>query len=288
MATIRQIKRRIRSVTSTAKITKAMELVAASKMRRAQQRALATRPYADTMRRVLAGLAIRREQQDVPHPFLEDRPLNRALIVHITPDRGLCGGLVANMNRRTSAFALDLGVPVQFVAVGARGRDFLVRSGQPVVAEVTKLGDYPGVLETQPVARVVMDEYLAGRADRVFLSFPLFVNTVTQRPEVRRLLPVEPPRDSAGQREIDYIYEPGPAEVLEALLPRYVEMQVYHAVLENAASEQSARMVAMRNATDAADEMIESLTLTSNKARQEQITRELLDIVGGVAGLEKA
>lgn len=288
MATIRQIRRRIRSVTSTAKITKAMELVAASKMRRAQQRALATRPYADTMRRVLAGLAVRREQHEVLHPFLEDRPLTSALVVHITPDRGLCGGLVANANRRTAAFAIDLNVPVRFVTVGAKGRDFLVRSGQQVIAEFSKLGDYPGVLDTQPIARVVMDEYLAGRADRVFLSFPLFVNTVTQRPEVRRLLPVEPPPDAAGQREIDYIYEPGPAEVLAALLPRYVEMQVYHAVLETAASEQSARMVAMRNATDAANDMIESLTLTYNKARQEQITKELLDIVGGVAGLEKA
>jgi len=288
MATIRQIKRRIRSVTSTAKITKAMELVAASKMRRAQQRALATRPYADTMRRVLSGLAVRREQQDVLHPFLEARPLTSALVVHITPDRGLCGGLVANANRRTAAFAIDLNVPVRFVTVGAKGRDFLVRSGQQVIAEFSKLGDYPGVLDTQPIAQVVMEEYLAGRADRVFLAYPLFVNTVTQRPEVRRLLPVEPPPDAEGQREIDYIYEPGPAEVLAALLPRYVEMQVYHAVLETAASEQSARMVAMRNATDAANDMIESLTLTYNKARQEQITKELLDIVGGVAGLEKA
>ncbi len=288
MATIRQIRRRIRSVTSTAKITKAMEMVAASKMRRAQQRALATRPYADTMRRMLAGLAVGRDQAEVLHPFLEDRPFTSALVVHITPDRGLAGGLVANVNRRTAAFALDAGVPVRFVAVGSKGRDFLARSGQQLVAEFVKLGDYPDPLETQPIARVVMEEYLAHRADRVFIAYPLFINTVTQRPEVRRLLPVEPPPASEAVKEVDYIYEPGPEEVLNALLPRYVEMQVYHAVLESAASEQSARMVAMRNATDAANEMIEGLTLTYNKARQEQITRELLDIVGGAAGLEKS
>jgi F-type H+-transporting ATPase subunit gamma len=289
MATIRQIQRRIRSVSSTAKITKAMELVAASKMRRAQMRALAARPYADKMRWMLADLVKSLESLglEVLHPLLERREVQRTGVVLVTPDRGLCGGLNANLNRRAAAFALEQGEGrVRLICVGRKGRDFFHRTGYPMVGEFTKLGDYPSYEDTRPIARLVMDDYVAGEFDQVFLIFPLFINTVTQRPEVRALLPVEPPQDPAVKL-VDYIYEPSPQMVLDQLLPRYVEMQVYDAILELSASEQSARMVAMRNATDAASEMIQDLTLIYNKARQEQITKELLDIVGGSVGLEK-
>jgi F-type H+-transporting ATPase subunit gamma len=287
MATIRQIRRRIRSVASTAKITKAMELVAASKMRRAQMRALAARPYAEKLRGVLADLAESLESlhMEAVHPLLERREVRQIAIVLITPDRGLCGGLNANLNRRAAAFALEQGeARVRLVCVGRKGRDFFARAGYPIAGEFTKLGDYPSYEDTLPISRLVMDDYVAGEVDRVFLIYPLFVNTVTQRPDVRQLLPVEPPAREAV-KPVDYIYEPSSPEVLGELLPRYVEMIVYEAVLELSASEQSARMVAMRNATDAANEMIEDLTLTYNKARQEQITKEILDIVGGSVGL---
>ena len=290
MATIRQIQRRIRSVSSTAKITKAMELVAASKMRRAQTRALAARPYADKIRLMLADLveSLVSLGGEALHPLLERREVQRTGIVFITPDRGLCGGLNANLNRGAAAFALERGEGrVRVVSVGRKGRDFFARAGYPIVGEFSKLGDYPSYDDTRPISRLVMDDYVAGEFDQVFLIFPLFVNTVTQRPEIRQLLPVEPPQGS-GAKLVDYIYEPSAQEVLAELLPRYVEMMVYDAILELSASEQSARMVAMRNASDAADEMIEELTLTYNKARQEQITKELLDIVGGSVGLEKS
>lgn len=290
MANIRVIRRRIRSVRSTAKITRAMELVAASKMRRAQARALQTRPYAEKLREVLAHLAAAAgDEEALEHPFLRARPVERILAVHMTPDRGLCGGLNANMNRRAAAFALEQPVPVSFLTVGKKGRDFFLRTGQHIVAEFTQLGDYPESVDTLPIAQIAMEEYLEGRADRVYIIYPMFVNTVTQRPTVLQLLPVEPPEAApdAAARAVEYLYEPGPSAVLASILPRYVEMLVFEAVLETAASEQSARMVAMRNATDAANEMIETLTLVYNKARQEQITKELLDIVGGVAALEK-
>ncbi len=289
MANIRVIRRRIRSVRNTAKITRAMELVAASKMRRAQNRALQARPYADKIQEVLAHLAGGAQPEGpLAHPFLQVRPAERVLAIHLTPDRGLCGGLNANLNRRAAAFALEQSALVSFIAVGRKGRDFLNRTGQDIVAEFTQLGDYPESIDTLPISRVAIDEYVEGRADRVYIVYPLFVNTVTQRPTVRQLLPIEPPAEAeeAAMRNVEYIYEPDPAQVLANILPRYVEMEVFEAVLETCASEQSARMVAMRNATDAANDMIETLTLVYNKARQEQITKELLDIVGGVAALE--
>jgi F-type H+-transporting ATPase subunit gamma len=287
MATTRQILRRRRSVQSTAKITKAMELVAASKMRRAQQSALAGRPYAERLSWVLADLAETLPQMDpdTMHPLLRPRDVKTAAVILMTPNRGLCGGLPTNMNRRAGALAGELGVPAKFVAVGRKGRDFLKRTGQEVLAEFTDVRDYPEYNDVLPIARVVIDDYLAGTYDAVHLVYPYFVNTMNQHPEVKQLLPVEPPQEAATQA-VDYIYEPGRDEVLAELLPRYIEMQIYEAVLEAIASEQSARMVAMRNATEAANEMIELLTLTYNKARQEQITKELLDIVGGVEGLK--
>lgn len=287
MATIREIRRRIRSVQNTAKITKAMELVAASKMRRAQQRALAGRPYAERLNWVLADLAETLAQMDpsTVHPLLQRREVRNVGVVLITPNRGLCGGLPTSVNRRASALVLDAGVPAKLVAVGRKGRDFFRRANVELRAEFTELTDYPEYQEILPVGRVIIDDYLAGEFDRVFIVYPYFLNTMTQEPRVHQLLPVEPP-EQAATRAVDYIYEPGREAVLAELLPRYVEMQIYEAILEGIASEQSARMVAMRNASEAAGDMIQDLTLSYNKARQEQITKELLDIVGGVEGLK--
>ena len=291
MATLRQIRRRIRTIQSTAKITRAMELVAASKMRRAQSQALSARPYAEKMRSVLADLA-----ETVPfldpetlHPLLRRHEQVRALeVILITPDRGLSGGLPAMLNRRAAQFIMerqaDGHLPVRLVAVGRKGRDFLRRTGQEVVAEFIGIGDKPGYEELRPIAQVVMQDFTEGLADEVHLIYAHFVSTVSQQAEVFKLLPVEPPAEAAA-RGVDYIYEPTREAVLAELLPRYVERQVYEAVLEAIASEQSARMVAMRNATDNANEMMQELTLVYNKARQESITSELLDITGGVEAL---
>ena len=287
MATIREIRRRIRSVTNTAKITRAMEMVAASKMRRAQINALAGRPYADKMRQMLADLAesIESLKLEAPHPLLERRPVQRVAFVLVSTDRGLCGGLNANLNRYAASFALEKkDVEVKAIAVGRKGRDFLLRVGVPVIAEFANIGDYPSFDDIRPIARLLMDEYTSGGVDGVYLIFPLFVNTMVQRPEVRQVLPIEVPR-GASAGSLEYIYEPSPTEVFQELLPRYVQRQVYEVILEKSASEQSARMVAMRSATDAAKDMVQDLTLTYNKVRQDSITKELLDIAGGAEAL---
>lgn len=291
MATIRQLKRRIQSVKNTAKITNALQLVAASKMRRAQDRAIQARPYAEKLRVVLAGLATKEGGDErAAHPLLVSRPVKNIAVLHVTPDRGLCGGLNSNMNRSAGAFVAMQHEPVSIVAVGKKGRDFFIRAHSHVIAEFTDLGDYPTQSETLGISRVIMDDYLNGTIDRVYISFPELVSTANQRPAIRQLLPIEPPQmesvDSAEEYRQDYIFEPSPEVVLERLLPRYIEMQIYEAILQNAASFQSAQMVAMKNATDSAQDITKELTLTYNKARQEQITKELLDIVGGAAALE--
>jgi F-type H+-transporting ATPase subunit gamma len=285
MATIRDIRQRIKSVKNTAKITRAMEMVAASKMKRAQDRTIASRPYAEKMNVVLAGLAAQRRSGEEIHPLLTRRPVKRIAVVHITPDRGLCGGLVANINRSLASFLLEQEVPVANVAIGRKGLDFLLRSGQQVYTRLTRLGDRPSVVDVLPAAQIVIDDYAAGLVDEVYISYTRFVSTVSQKPVIWRLLPIEPMAIEPGHN-VDFIYEPSPDEVLAHLLPRFVEMELYHAVLESIASEQSARMVSMRNATDNANELIEELTLSYNKARQEMITKELLDITGGAAALK--
>jgi F-type H+-transporting ATPase subunit gamma len=289
MATLRQIRRRIRSIQSTAKITRAMELVAASKMRRAQQNALAGRPYAEKMRWVLADLAetLGLAEREEVHPLLRREEEVRSIeLILITPDRGLSGGLPAILNRAAAQFVIDKGVPIRVVAVGRKGRDFMRRTGQNIVAEfVGQIGDYPGYEDTRPIADLAIDDFTQRQVDEVHILYGHFVNTMTQRPEVLKLLPVEPPEEAAT-RAVDYIYEPQREDVLAQLLPRYVERQVYEAILESIASEQSARMVAMRNATENANELMEDLTLIYNKARQEGITAELLDITGGVEALQ--
>lgn len=285
MASVRQIRRRVRSVTSIAKVTKAMELVAGSKMRRSQARALQAKPYAEKILEVLGDLAKQQTDDEQQHPFLTVRPAQNSLGLFLSPNRGLAGGLPSNMNRRAAAFALEQETPVSFVVVGKKGRDFIVRAGQPLVAEFT-MPDYPDLIDTLPVNQVVVDEYTSGRVDRVYLLYPRFVNTAVQVPTVRQILPIQ--QEDISDRtveDVDYIYEPDIRAVFAQLLPRYIEMTIYAAILENEASELSARMVAMRNATEAANEMIQTLTLVYNKARQEQITKELLDIVGGVEAM---
>ncbi len=284
MANIRLIRRRIRGIQSTAKITRAMEMIAALKMRRAQERGLAGRPYSDKIRQVLADLAALPYAGDLLHPLLQRRPVTKIAIVHITPDRGLCGGLNANLNRMAAGFILEQTVPVTLIVVGRKGLDFMRRYGRDIRAEFTRLGDQPSLLDTLPISRIIIDDYANGLIDVVYLVYAQFVSTMLQRPILQQVLPVEPAAIPSAQN-VDYIYEPSSALVLSQLLPRFVEMQVYQAIVESIASEQSARMVAMRNATDNANELIQDLTLMYNKARQESITRELLDITGGAAAL---
>ena len=291
MPNIRDIRRRIRSVESTAKITNALQLVAASKMRRAQERALAARPYAEKMQTVLGHLSGLTGEDDASHPLLERRDVQETTVILVTPDRGLCGGLIANLERHTGEIVLgpERSGDISMIPVGRKGADYFRRFGINFRASFQELGDYPGLAETQPISRIAIDDYTAGRVDQVVLVYASFVNTVVQTPVTVPILPVEPvaaAEDAHGDAaESQYIFEPSPQEVLAHLLPRYVDLLIYQAVLEASASEQSARMVAMRNATDAANEMIDDLTLVYNKVRQEQITSELLDITGGVEAL---
>ncbi len=291
MPTLRQITRRIRSVESTAKTTRAMSLVAGSKMRRAQQNALSHRSYADQLRWLLADVmeSLKSEEAAIGtalHPLLEQREANSHLVVLMTPDRGLCGGLNTNLIRQAGNY-ISSHANVKLLTVGRKGYDFYRRVRGEIIGEFTKLGDYPAFDDVRPISRLVSDSYTSGEVDRVAIVYPRFINTVLQRAEVQELLPATPPED-AEVKAVDYIYEPDAATVLADLLPRYVDIQVYRAVLELAASEQSARMVAMRNATDAAQELIQDLTLLRNKVRQEQITKELLDITGGVEAMSAA
>ncbi len=284
MISTRVLRRRIRSIQNTAKITRAMEMIATTKMRRAQDQALAGRPYSDKITQVIADLAAESSGDNVTHPLLEKRKVNKIAVIHITSDRGLCGGLNANMNRLTGRFILDQKTPITLVTVGKKGRDFMYRQRQDVRAEFTKISDRPAMLDTLPISRIITDDYSSGYVDQVYLAYTRFVTTMVQNPTLELLLPIEPaPIPKTETKE--YIYEPDPAFVLNELLPRFVEMRVYHAILEAIASEQSARMVAMRSATDNANDVMQELTLILNKARQEMITTELLDITGGVESL---
>jgi len=285
LANIRLIGRRIKGIRSTAKITRAMEMIAASKMRRAQERGLAGRPYSEKITQVLSALAAIPVEGKILHPLLQRRTAAKVSIIQITPDRGLAGGLVSNINRQTAGFILERGVPVNIIAVGRKGLDFLRRTGQNVIAEFTGLGDRPSLIDTLPISHIVIEDFSSAAVDEVYLAYTKFVNTMVQKPIIEKILPIEPAPIPAPEN-VEYIYEPGPAKVLGGLLPRFVEMQVYHSILEAIASEQSARMVAMRNATENANELIDDLTLAYNKARQEMITKELLDIVGGAVALE--
>lgn len=287
MASPREIRRRIRSVRNISQITRAMEMVSASKMRRAQQRVLASRPYAERLQGVIADLASLQIGADEisRFPLLEQREIKRSGIILITPDKGLTGPLNSNLLRRASRYVLnEAGVPVRIVAAGKKGRDFMVRSRQDVVAEFTGLGDQVSLDDLRPMAQIALEDFISRRVDAVYVIFPRFVNTLSQVPEVRQILPIVRP-ESEG-KYVDYIFEPSPEEVLENLLPRFVEIQIYQAMLESIASEHSARMVAMRNASQNAKDLVADLTLTYNKARQAQITREVSEIAAGAEAMK--
>lgn len=286
MASTQILRRRIRSVEDTGKICRAMEMIATAKMKRTQEQAIAGRPYSEKISQVIADLAIRPQVEGQRYPLLEKRETKKIAIVHIGTDRGLCGGLNANLSRLVARFILEQTVPVTFITVGRKARAFAQHTGLDVRAEFSGISDRPTMLETLPISQVVIDDYSSGYVDLVYLAYPHFVTTMMQQPTMEVLLPVEPPEVPSTQRG-EYIWEPDPAMVLNQLLPRYVEMRVYHAILELIASEQSARMVAMRNASDNAKEVIEDLTLTLNKVRQETITKEICDISGGAEALAK-
>ena len=284
MANLRAIRLRIRGVKNIAKITRAMEMIAASKMRKAQERGLAGRPYSDKITSVIAALSALSGGKS-GHQLLAQRPVKKIAVLHITPDRGLSGGLVGNINRATLAFSLKhKETPINMIVVGKKGLDFMRRAHRYIVAEFTGLGDKPRLMDTIPISRIIMDDFKSGAVDEVYVAYSQFVSTMVQKPVLTKLLPVEPAH-IPPQQNVEYIFEPDSVGVLGSLLPRYVEMKVYHLILESIASEQSARMVAMRSATQNANELVGELTLEYNKARQESITAELLDIVGGVAAL---
>jgi len=295
MPSLRDIRRRIRSVRNTAKITKAMELVAASRLRRAQLRVTAARPYAEAMRSLMAELgAVGAGSGGVLHPLLVQREVRNVGVILVTPDRGLAGPLNTNVIRRGTEVILAEeradGRTVQVVTVGRKGQDFLVRRGRALLGTFVGIVDRVQYDDIIPIARVVMDSFLGGSIDRAVLVYPRFVSTLTQRPEVVQLLPITAPPAEPGQRvrRLDYIFEPDPISILEQLLPRYVEVQIYQAMLETAASFYSAQMVAMRNATENANELVQSLSLTYNKVRQANITNQVTEIAAAAEAMAAA
>ncbi len=297
MPSTREIKRRIGSIKNISQITKAMQMVATSKMRRAQERVQQSRPYADQLRAMVSRLS-RAGGEDIGSgaALMAQRPVRKIGYVLITPDRGLCGALPSNLNRKAAHSVVDVQreaqerggerAGVDFVAVGRKGRDFVVRSPYNLLAEFTNYGDRPGLNDASAIAQVVIEAFINGDIDVVYLVYAKFVNTVTQTPTVVKLLPVEPPVDEEDEKKsVEYIYEPDPQSLFEALLPRYVDLQVYQALLESLASQWSAQMIAMKNATDSAKELLEDLNLTYNKARQASITTQILEIVSGAEAL---
>jgi F-type H+-transporting ATPase subunit gamma len=271
-------------VQNTQKITKAMQVVSATKLRRAQQAVQATRPYSDKMLEVLRTTA--EYAREYRHPYLVGREGDRALYIVVTSDTGLCGALNTNTLRAVNR---DVNTryrgQAKYVSIGRKGRDFLARLRRDLVADGSGLKDRPPIADILPAVRAALDEYDEGRVDSIHLGFARWVSTLRQEATLRQLVPVSIPEAPQDRPLTDYIYEPSPEEVLNQLLPRYVETQVYQAVLENQASYQSARMIAMQNATNAAGDLIESLTLTANKVRQATITTELMEIVGGAEAL---
>lgn len=286
MAGAKEIRGKIKSVQNTQKITRAMEKVAMSKMRKAQERMAAAKPYAEKIFETVARVA--QASSEEVHPFMVEREVRRVAFLLVTTDRGLCGGLNINTFRHTvkeiKAWR-EQGVEVDVAVIGAKGVSFFKRIGGRVLAQNTHLGDRPTLDQILGTIKVLVDAYEAGQIDRLFLVSSEFVNTMTQRPRQRQLLPVASVRNEAKGPAWDYIYEPSAAGLLDTVLKRYLESVVYTAVIENVASEQSARMVAMKAATDNAGKIISQLQLAYNKARQANITKELAEIVGGAAAV---
>ncbi len=282
----KEIRAKIASVKSTQKITKAMQMVATSKMRRAQERMRQARPYAEQMRNVLGHLT--EANPDYSHAFLVTREPKAVGIIVISTDRGLAGELNANVFRQTLALLREWqgkGATVSLCLIGSKGMNFFRRLGAPILAAVANLGDRPHVKDLIGTVKVMLDAYRAGQLDRLFLVSAHFVNTMTQKPAVEQLLPIEAIDTEGLQEHWDYIYEPDAAGVLDVLLMRYIESQVYRGAVENVASEMAARMIAMGAASDNAGKLINELQLIYNKARQAAITKELSEIVGGAAAV---
>ena len=292
MAAGKEIRGKIKSVENTKKITKAMEMVAASKMRKAQDRMHAARPYAEKVRDIAANLGM--ANPEYVHPFMKTNDVKTAGLIVVTTDKGLCGGLNTNVLRQVTNQIRDLqsaGVSTRAVAIGNKGFGFLNRVGAPVVANAIQLGDTPHLEKLIGPVKVLLDAYERGELSAVYLSYTKFINTMKQEPVVQQLLPlsheemVAETRASGKAHSWDYIYEPDAQSVIDDLLRRYVEALVYQAVAENMASEQSARMVAMKAATDNAGNVIDELKLVYNKTRQAAITKELSEIVAGAAAV---
>jgi len=302
VATAREIQKRIRSVKNIAQITRALEAVSASRVRRAQARVLASRAFAQKAWEILLNVQATGGSGSALHPLLEERAeINNILIVLITSDRGLAGAFNTNIIRVANRFAERMNKPVQFVTIGRKGRDSLVRAGKNVVAEFSDLPAEPTIADITPAARLAIDAFLSGEVDDVFIAYTDYINTLTQRPVVLGWLPLTPHtiedqvaaeyvKDVPAVSEMVavYEYEPSPEAILQEIVPRFTELQLYQAILESQASEHSARMVAMRNASENASQLVGDLTLEYNKARQAAITAEILDIVGGTEALQAA
>ena len=297
MATERELNKRIKSIKNISQVTSALAAVSASKASRAQRQVQATRAYAGKAFEILNNLA---SPPDVGHPLLTARAeIKNSALILITGDRGLAGAYNSNVVNRVEAFIKALPVPCRVITVGRKGRDLMIRRGYNVVATFESIPDSPSILDITPIAQVVTDDYLAGVVDEVFIAYTDFVNLITRRPTVKQLLPLRPldfegmamadylqTVDLSGVSDRVYMYEPQPAALLDVIVPRFTQLQIYQSVLEALASEHSARMVAMNSATDNAGELIEVLTLDRNKARQASITSEILDIVGGAEALK--
>jgi F-type H+-transporting ATPase subunit gamma len=279
MASQRDIRRRIGAVRNIAQITRAMQFVAASKLKRAQDATLASRPYSDKLDEVLADLAAVLGGED--HPLLAEREGGKRLVVLVTTDRGLAGPLNTNTIRFASREITGRAGDFAVVTVCRKGRDAMRRAGVPLAAHFSGFGDRPAFADVLPLARLVTDDYLAEKYGRVDVVYNRFVSTLVQRPEMIQLLPIRPAEDTEGIPGNQFIFEPNASAVLERLVPRYVATRLFQAVLEGKASEESSRMVAMKNATENAQELIEDLTLSYNKVRQTNITREMIEIASG-------
>ena len=288
MAGAKEIRTKIASIKSTQKITSAMEKVAVSKMRRAQQRMATGRPYAERIRQVIGHLA--EANAEYKHAFMVERPVKRVGYILVSTDRGLCGGLNFNLFKALMNNMKGLqqdGVEAEFCVIGKKGASFFRSYGGKVVAAITDLGEQPTMTDLIGSIKIMLDGFAEGRIDRLYVVSNKFVNTMTQKPTVEQLVPLAVDAGLEGDRlgSWDYIYEPGAQELLDALIVRYIESQVYQEVVENSACEQAARMIAMKNATDNAGDLIDNLQLVYNKARQAAITQEISEIVGGAAAV---
>lgn len=283
MATTREIRRRIRPIRNITKITRAMEMVSGAKMRRAQERVQASRAYSDRIRVMISGLAGLTDVEGGQFPLLQQRPIERVSLILMTSDKGLAGALNSNILRRSAEFIRDeVDGRAEIIALGKKGRDFYRRTQYTLTAEFINLADWPSIEDLRPVVDIAIEDFTRGKVDAVYIASTRFINTLTQRPEVHQLLPITPEFDEEAEESIrDFIFEPSREAVLQALLPRYIEVQIYQAMLDALASEHSARMVAMRNATENANELLDELTLSYNKARQTQITAEVSEIAAG-------